>query len=166
MTFPCKVQYCSQILQPLHNRAAWQQPPHERTSAMVKQSGPNADWFSAMQAGSPIMHLRTMNAYIASALDEWSKADSTLAHVPLQAAPTPCSTSGITFAGQKATYDNLLVLKNSLVLQPLLSAPTQYNLMLRSCNSALAAAHAFSTSGFVVCTAPCYEIQGQRPVTH
>lgn len=108
MTFHFEVQYCSQILQHSHNRAAWQQSTLEVTSAMVKQSGPNAGLFSAMQAGAPIMHLRTMNAYVASALDEWSKADSMLAHVPLQAAPTPCSTSGITFAGQKATHHNLL----------------------------------------------------------
>lgn len=52
-----------------------------------------------MQAGAPIMHLRNMNAHVASALGEWSKAQDTLAHVPLQAAPAHNSTSSITFAG-------------------------------------------------------------------
>ena len=52
-----------------------------------------------LQAGAPIMHLRNMNAHVASALGEWSKAQGTMAHVPLQAAPTHNSTSNTTFAG-------------------------------------------------------------------
>ena len=53
-----------------------------------------------VQAGAPIMHLRNLNPYVASALGEWSKAQGTLAHVPLQATPAHNSTSTVTFAGQ------------------------------------------------------------------
>ena len=53
-----------------------------------------------MQAAAPIMHLRNMNAHVVSALGEWSKAQGTLAHLPLEATPAHNCTSTITFAGQ------------------------------------------------------------------
>ena len=37
------------------------------------------------------MHLRNMNAYVASALSDWAEARRTAAHIPLQAAPYPAS---------------------------------------------------------------------------
>ena len=45
--------------------------------------------FALVQGVAPIMHLRYMNSYVASALGDWSKAHRRTAHIPLQAGPQP-----------------------------------------------------------------------------
>ena len=72
-----------------------------RTAAFLTVAG-------VMQAGAPILHLRNMNSHVASALLEWSKAQGTLAHVPLQATPAHNSGSSLTSAGRMPTQKALM----------------------------------------------------------
>ena len=54
------------------------------------------------------MHLRNMNAYVASALGDWAKVQRIAAHIPLQAGPYPAAAREQAAAGARSPCLHLL----------------------------------------------------------
>jgi len=69
--------------------------PSNHVAEFGKQ--PETAW---LQGAAPVMHLRNMNAYVASALGDWSKSLRLAPSVPLQAAPCPSPASHLKAAGK------------------------------------------------------------------